>query len=149
MGKKTLAIFLMVCLLVSICGCEALLLSDEDMIRNRMDAFTKAYNAGDMEKCLDCLDSKTRNQYSALVNIGNALIGKTGFKIAIADMFALGVALTDEGDVLTFKELDINIQSETSARVKATMVYSENSDEMESTVTFHLVKEDGDWYITD
>ena len=149
MGKKLLAILLAVSLLVSLCGCGNLFLSDEDRIRNRMEAFEKAYNAGDMEKCLECLDSKTRNQYSALVNIGNALIGKTGFKIAIADMFALGVAVMDEGDVLAFENLDITIKSGDTAVVKATMAYTEHSDTTKSTVTFKLVKEDGDGYIVD
>lgn len=144
--RRVIVAFLVFCLIVSFCGCTSK--SDETLIRERMETFEKAYNAGDMEKVLNCFDARTRNTYKAILNIGNSLIGKTGVSIDISDMFSLGIALMDEDDVLEFGDMDIVIRSESSAVVTVTMEYGAESEKSEETVTFSMVKEEDDWYIT-
>lgn len=143
--RRVIVAFLVFCLIVSFCGCTSK--SDETLIRERMETFAKAYNAGDMEKVLDCFDARTRNAYKAILNIGNSLIGQSGVSIDISDMFSLGVAFMGEGDLLEFRDIDITIQSESSAVVTATMEYGVESEKSEETVTFSMVKEESDWYI--
>lgn len=127
------------------CGCQTK--SDETMIRERMAKFTRAYNAGDMEEVLECLDARTRNTYQAMLSIGNTLIGKTGFSIDISDMFSLGVAIMSDEEVIAFGNIEVSLASETKATVNATMEFGADGEKTESDVSFAMVKEDGDWYI--
>lgn len=112
-----------------------------------MNNFLAAYNSGDMDKVLECLDSKTRNTYTAAMNITGGLIGLTGFEVSISDLFGLGVGIMSDGDVLKLEQMDITIQSDTKATVSTTMHYKDYETSYSETVKFTLVKEDGDWYI--
>ena len=60
-------------MLIVICsGCLGK--SDEELIRDRMNTFLTAYNSGDLQGVLQCMDAKTRNTYQSALNIGNVLI---------------------------------------------------------------------------
>lgn len=120
--------------------------TDQALIYDRMEAFLKAYNSGDMKGVLACLDAKTRNTYQATLNIGDELIGLTGFNVGISDMFSLGVGLTSD-DVMKLNNLKISFQSDTQATVRAIMHYRDLEQEYSENISFNLVKEDGDWYI--
>ena len=41
----------------------------EELIKERIEQFVTAYNDGDMETVLDCLDAKTRNAFQAMLNL--------------------------------------------------------------------------------
>ena len=71
--KRGIALLAAVCMLIVICsGCLGK--SDEELIRDRMNTFLTAYNSGDLQGVLQCMDAKTRNTYQSALNIGNVLI---------------------------------------------------------------------------
>lgn len=121
--------------------------SDETMIEDRMNAFVKAYNAGDMEGILACLDAKTRNTYKAALNVGNTLIGMTGFSVDISDLFSLGIGLVGEGELLTFDNMTISKVSDTQAEISVALYYQDAQSTHSQQFSVAMVKEDGDWYI--
>jgi len=121
--------------------------SDEDKIEDRMNAFLDAYNAGDINSVLESLDAKTRNTYGAYMNVGNALIGLSGFGLELSDMFALGVSLSD-GETLSFENMEITMLSDKKASVSAIMCYQGYQDTSSQNVEFILIKENKDWYIS-
>ena len=96
--------------------------SDEDKIEDRMNEFLAAYNAGDIKSVLESLDAKTRNTYSAYMNVGNALIGLSGFGLDVSDLFALGISLSD-GQTLSFEDMEITLLSDTKASVCVILRY--------------------------
>ena len=133
-------------MLIVICsGCLGK--SDEELIRDRMNAFLTAYNSGDLQGVLHCMDAKTRNTYQSALNIGNVLVGLSGVSIGLEDLFGLGVGLMTEGDLLEFENMEISIRSDTKATVTVTMSYNEPGASYSEDVRFTLVKENGDWFI--
>ena len=76
--------------------------SDEEKILERLETFEKAYAGGDLTGCIDCLDSKNRNAYKALGNLGSNIGGSSGlfsFNLGgdtFKSLFSLGVAAQDE-----------------------------------------------------
>ncbi|MBO4938704.1 MAG: hypothetical protein J6C98_06870 [Oscillospiraceae bacterium] len=144
--KRVISLIVIIAvLLVSLSACT--FKSDEELIEDRMNDFLKAYNSGDMDAVLECLDAKTRNTYKAAINIGSGLVGLTGFNVSIADLFGLGIGVMSDGDVLQLRNMKINISSDTKATVSATMYYEDYEGGYSDDVKFALVKEDGDWYI--
>lgn len=126
--------------------------SDDVIIENRIDKFLKNYNSGDYDGVLDCLDLKTKNTYKSVSNIGNAIIGKTGFKISLADLFGISVGVLSSDDLLKVSDMNINIISENNAEVKAVLSYKNDAaSAFNSTINvcFVMVKENNDWFIKD
>lgn len=121
--------------------------SDEELIESRINNFLKAYNSGDIDAVLDCLDAKTRNTYKAAMNIGNVLIGKTGFGFDLSDLFGLGVGLMSEDDILTISDTTINMVDDTKATVDVTLGYKDKMSDMQEKAFFTMIKEDNDWFI--
>ncbi len=131
-------------------GCFFEKKSDEDLIRDRINAFLKAYNSGDISAVLDCMDAKTRNEYSAIVNIGSALLGKSGLGgVSVSDLFALGVGGMSEGDILSVSNEEIELIDSQNARVNVEMSYKDKVSQMNSGAVFTMVKEGDDWFIKD
>lgn len=144
--KRIIAVTVMACMILTmLAGCQ--LRSDEALIRDRMEEFRDAYNSGDMEALLDCFDRRTRNTYRSALNVGNALIGLTGFSVGIEDLFSLGVGVMAEGDVMAFGEMEIELLSDTKAQVTVELTYQDVEYSDTYTATFKLVKEDNDWFI--
>ena len=144
--KKMTIILLIIGLLVAAGYCSGYFQSDEDKIENRMNEFLTAYNAGDIKSVLESLDAKTRNTYSAYMNVGNALIGLSGFGLEVSDLFALGISLSD-GQTLSFEDMKITLLSDTKASVSVIMYYQEYQNKYSQRVQFSLIKENNDWYI--
>lgn len=143
--KKGIIITLVLVIIISLClglGIK----TDEEMIIDRMQHFAHAYNTGDMEEAIACLDSKSRNTYMAALQVGNALIGLTGFNIGMTDLFSLGIAVSEEGEPIKFADLEVEMKSETEAKVHALMHFAGHGEQGDK-ITFYMVKEDGDWYI--
>ena len=145
MKKIAFGIFLLSVVFVVFSVCAK---SDETLIEDRVNTFLTAYNSGDMEEVIACFDAKTRNTYKAAMNIGNGLIGMTGFDVGIADLFGLGVALMSDEDVLKLDDMEISIISDNRAIVQGPLSYRENQKSYSGTVKLLLVKENGDWYIS-
>lgn len=121
--------------------------SDEEQIQFRIEKFLRAYNSGDTEGILECMDQKTRNGLQASVNVANALAGMTGFKLDFSDLFSMGVWQMSEGDILEISDVVIEVTGEDRARVDVTLSYDDRVSEMEDEAFFTMVKEDGDWFI--
>lgn len=123
--------------------------SDEELITDRFNMFVLAYNNGDMDAVIECLDTKSQNIINATINIGEGVFsGLTGFDLSSEDLFALGMGFMSE-DPLSVQISSIEITSETSAIVNLTMSLKEENMGVEETESgvLKMVKEKGDWYI--
>lgn len=147
-----ISVFLIIILTFTfLSGCVGKQTSDSELIQARIDSFLDAYNSGNMDTVLECMDSKTKNTYKSAMNLTNALIGKTGFKIDLSDIFSLSVGLISDDDLLTFDDIDIKIISDDSAEVYGTLSYQDKSKINNSSekVCFIMKKESSDWFIQD
>lgn len=121
--------------------------SDDEKIVERLEAFETAYASGDLDGCLDCLDSKSRNALKGISKISSAF----GYGVGdlFSGMFSLGVATQDEQ--VKFKVKKINYTDKTHAKVTADIWVSEDYLYKESTSeeTFEMVKEKNDWYMVE
>jgi len=119
--------------------------TDEELIRERVDTFLTAYNDGDMEEVLNCLDAKTKNTFNALLNVMGGLAGGlTGFNFDLRDLFSLGVAVMD-GYSLRFDISGVEING---SKAVATATMNTSPTEL-STVYISLIYENDAWYIQD
>lgn len=122
---------------------EQVLKTDEEKIRACIEQFEKAYNDGDFEAVLECMDQKTRNTVRALFNtLGGIMGGKLGVDISLSDLFSLGVGIND-GDFIGFDIQDVVI-SDKKATVTARLNLIPATVE---TTYVILVEEDGEWLI--
>lgn len=120
--------------------------SAKELIRQRIETFVTAYNDGDMTAAIACFDAKTKNQVEAAINLVDALVGKlAGFKIAIGDLFSLGVALEDDA-FMKLKVTDVQMTGDTSAVATATMDLTGTQTQ---TTYFIMTYEHNGWYIHD
>ena len=121
--------------------------SDDEKIVERLEAFETAYASGDLDGCLDCLDSKSRNALKGIGKISSAL----GYGVGdlFSGMFSLGVATQDEQVKIKVKK--INYTDKTHAKVTADIWTSEDHlyKEATSEETFEMVKEKNDWYMVE
>ena len=143
---KHISSILIICFIfTSVVGCS-LIKTDSEKIEERINEFSSAYNSGDFDGVLDCLDSKTRNTLRATLNITQ---GITGMKFNISDLFSVSVGVMSENDILNLKILKINITDKENATVNATMNYKDKIQQQSNNVVFTMVKEKGNWYIKD
>lgn len=145
--RRFLAVIMVLFLCFSLLSACTSPKSDEELIESRINNFIKAYNSGDIDAVLDCLDAKTKNTYKAAMNIGNVLIGKTGFGISLADLFGISIGIMSEDDVLTISNISISISSDTSATVYVTLGYKDKMSDTQEKAFFTMIKEDDDWFI--
>lgn len=118
--------------------------TDEEKITDRIDAFTEAYNSGDIDACLNCFDSRSKNALKGLTKLGNSVLG-----FDLSDLFGISVASQDVS--ISQKVKSITIDSETSATVVAELYYSGDYASKESTTThtFKMKKEKNNWFIVE
>lgn len=135
---------------MTVAGCN-INKTDEELINRRIEAFFEAYNAGDMEGGVKCLDSKTKNTYESAMNMTNALIGKTGFSIKLSDIFGVAVGVISEGDLLKASEMNITLTSDETANVNTVLSYSDKTGmgNFAEKVLISMKKEKSDWFIED
>ena len=118
----------------------------EELIEERVNTFLTAYNSGDMETVLECLDAKSRQTFRAMLNIlGGLAGGLTGFSVDLSDLFALGVNTTSD-DFMKLKITDIKVIDSTNAVVTTTMNLTGSGTQ---TIYFKMVYENDGWYIHD
>ncbi len=126
-------------------------MSDTEMIENRIQLFLDAYNSGDMDGVLDCMDKKTKNLIESSMGITDGILnGLSGMDINMSEIFGLSVGMVSNGDLLNIDDVNINIGSDNAATVSAILTYEDKySGASSETVTFDMVKENDDWYISD
>ena len=116
------------------------------MITERIETFLTAYNDGDMEVVLECLDAKTRNAFQAMLNILGGLAGSgAGFNIDLSDLFSLGVSTTS-GDFMQLEVTDITVIDNANATATTTMDLTGAGTQ---TIYFVMIYENDGWYIHD
>lgn len=155
--KKTvrmISLGLAVCLLATcLCGCDTVeslfdRRTDEEKIRDRLDDFVMALNSGDADAALECLDSRSRNMYNAVFNIGQSIVGAfIGFDINVKDVFALAIGLNG-GDVFSMEIRELNITSGTTATVTLAATAQVAGQSESEVLRLDMVKEKNDWYIS-
>ena len=127
--------------------------TDEQLIRERIDAFITAYNTGDIEDCLACLDAKSRNAIKSASSLIGGIgfgVGSFSFGINPLDLFGLAVANASEGDLFNLQITDIEIENDNQATVSAEISYNGKYGSMEDPhCTVIMTKEHGDWFIKD
>ena len=127
--------------------------TDEELIRECMDAFITAYNTGDAEGCLECLDAKSINAMKSTSSlIGSIGFGIGGFSFGInpLELFGLAVANASEEDLLDIQILDIEIESDKRATVYTKFAYTDKYNSIQGLdCNIVMTKEDGDWFIKD
>ena len=151
--KRLLALFLVI---VMALGCFAsckkdedppeILPTDEELITETIETFLTAYNTGDMDAVLQCLDAKTRNAFQAMLNLLGGLAGSAaGFDIDLKDLFSLGVSTT-QGDFMGLEITNINVIDSSNAVATTTMNLTGAGVQ---TIYFEMVYENDGWYIHD
>lgn len=119
--------------------------SDEELIEARIKEFLTAYNSGDMNATMNCLDAKTKNAMNALLNLfGGVFGGATGYNIDLRDLFSLGVAV-EEGDFMNLQVSETKISGK-SAVVTTTMSLPDVSGQK---MYFIMLYENNGWFISD
>ena len=132
--KKLLSLLLVLMMsITALVGClgeeEPPKPTDTELITERVETFVEAYNDGDMNAVLACLDAKTRNAFQALLNVAGGIAGSvTGVSIDLKDLFALGVSTTS-GDFMDLKISSISIKNDKNATVTTTMNLAETGDQ--------------------
>lgn len=117
--------------------------SDEELIKERVEKFTDAYNSGNFEEAVESMDAKTRNTAKAVMNIGEGLFGGyTGYNIQGSDLFTLGVAISGDDELLKIQLANLSVEG---ASAMATGVLSYGAVQIEADFSF--IKEGRDWYI--
>ena len=117
--------------------------TDEGKIRACIEQFENAYNDGDFEGVLECMEPKIRNTMRALFNtLGGIAGGQLGVDISLSDLFSLGIGMND-GDFISFDIQDVAI-GDGKASVTANMSLAPTTQEKMYII---LVKEDGEWLI--
>lgn len=144
--KRVIALVLII---VVALGCFASCGEKDDlaqkMIIMRINSFSSAYNSGDMDKVLECLDAKSRNTYKATFNLLGGFAGNlVGFDIDLSDLFSLGIS-TAEGDYMDLTINGIDVEDSSNATVAATM----HLNGVKQKINFIMVYEDDGWYIHD
>lgn len=124
--------------------------NDEKQIRDRLDAFESACNAGDLDEVLEWLDKSSRNTYSAMFRIGNGILGGlTGFSINVEDLLAVMLGLSPQD----FFEMDIqsiSLNSEEKATVTVSISFTDpqtGEKISQDGLMLSMIKEKWDWYI--
>ncbi|MBQ9773255.1 MAG: hypothetical protein IJW30_01170 [Clostridia bacterium] len=118
--------------------------TDEEQIREKIEAFVTAYNSGDFDATLNCLTAKQRNAFKALFNLLGGVAGSyAGFDIDLSDLFSLGIS-TVQGDAMT-----VSIQSITVNDTQAVATTEMLLRGQKETIYFAMAYENGGWYISD
>ncbi len=120
--------------------------TDEELITFRIETFLNAYNAGDMDAVLECLDAKTRNTFAAMMDLLGGLAGsQLGFDIDLRDLFSLGIAMESD-DFMKLQIGDIVVTDSKNAVATTTM---DLTGAGVMTIYFYMVYENDGWYIHD
>ncbi len=123
--------------------------TDEELIRKCVQTFITAYNEGDMDTALNCLNAKNRNAMEAILNLlGGAAGSYLGFDIDLKDLFSIGVSVTN-GDLMKLNITDVSITSNSNGKMATVTTSMDLAGTGAQTVYFSMVYEHDGWYISD
>lgn len=119
--------------------------SDEQLIRERIQAYEDACNNGDYEGMLDCMDGATRSLMESSMGILDGIFSEgTGLDFGMTDLFGFAGLM---GDYCNIQITNITIDGD-HATVDIIMSMDVYGMEQQSTeAQLPMVKENGDWYI--
>lgn len=119
--------------------------SDEQLIRERIQAYEDACNNGDYEGMLDCMDGATRSLMESSMGILDGIFSEgTGLDFGMTDLFGFAGLM---GDYCNIQITTITIDGD-HATVDIIMSMDVYGMEQQSTeAQLPMVKENGDWYI--
>ena len=138
--KGTIVFFAVVGILLGLWHFGIIGKSDENKIRERLDTFVTAYNHGDFEGILECIEPVRRKQYEAATNImGGVGSGLLGFNFSISDLMGLGAMLMPEEEKVSLEITRISVLDGGKA-----IVYIRDSG---SEGELSLIKVGSDWYL--
>ena len=141
--RKRIAVIILLFIIVAVVVTivERSFKTDAELVRVRIDEFEKAYNGGDLEGVLSCMDRKNQNKYEGSIGILNGLIGLSGLNIGLENLFGVGVGMSDD-DVMSIKIDKINIDGGTAVVNGKMTLYG-----VTQSAAFDMVKENNNWYI--
>lgn len=150
LNKKVLAAVLAAVLVLTGSLVAVLYQSDEDKIFSRLDAFATALNEGDAKMLLECMTPAARSELEAAASLGSGLLdsglGIGGGSEMLWGLWSLGLQDMAQGTDYILEVYDLSFPDENSAEATIVLVYG-NSSRDEGV--FELVKQDGDWYLSD
>lgn len=115
--------------------------TDEDKIVERFEDFETAYASGDLSKCLECMDSTSRN---AMKGVGKITTGLGLLDSEVIDgLFSLGVAAGKQA--VKFNVQTIRYTDDTHATVTVDILLLPEKET--ETEDMEVVKEGKDWYL--
>ncbi|MBQ2933855.1 MAG: hypothetical protein IJE02_04525 [Clostridia bacterium] len=141
MRKIISVVTIIILLVILMTGCN-FFKSDEQLIEERIEAFLDAYNSGDLDGVLECLDSRTRTTIESAIGITEAFTGG----VEVSDVFGISIGTMSEGDILTVDIQEIKINDE-RATVEVLASYKDAAAGFSEPAVFTMKKEDRDWYI--
>lgn len=147
--RKVVAILIAVILPITLfisCGKK----SDEELIEARINHFVTAYNTGDMDEVINCMDALSRNTLKGILGLSSSILGGLGgFDLNLSDLFGVSVGLLG-GDLMKVEIQEITLTDETHATVTVTMNLDFGyTEEASGAAYFSMVKEEDDWFIHD
>ncbi len=120
--------------------------TNEQQIKERIEKFSTAYNQGDMDAVLECLDAKSRNAMNAMLNLVGGIAGSlTGVDIDLRDLFSLGIYISSDD----FMKLQIGKITVTDSKNAVATTTMDLTGAGVGTIYFYMVYENGGWYIHD
>lgn len=146
MSKRIISLLLCIIFIVlcfTSCG-----KNDEELIKDTINDFLKAYNAGDLDATIETFSYKQRTNIKSYINFIDGL----GLGVALSTLFGIsGDIISDNGeDMLKIRISDIDIdEDEESATVEVDAIFGTKYSYENYEGDFDMVKEDDGWYIED
>ena len=143
---RMISLGLAICLLaLGLCACDPPGgKSDEQKIRDRVNAFAAALEAGDADAAVKCLDIKNRTLLTAALSLGGDILDS--IEIDANDILTQAIGL-DSVESISAEIQDVDIASDTTAVVSLTFTAQAGGETVTKNVKLDMVKELGDWYI--
>lgn len=116
--------------------------SDQQLITDRLNTFTTAYNEGNLDQLIDCFDPKTQNTLKAVSGVAGSLLG-----VNVSDLFGLVMGSSSFTGVDTTVNIsihDIQLTGKQRATVDITFICGTLENE---NCTLHMMKSGWNWYI--
>ena len=141
----------MLCFFIFDISCT-LIPSDEEKIKSKIDVFCTAYNNGELEDAIDCLDAKSRNKLNKTISLTQGVLGLFGVSVdldqLLKDLWGVSVLMISDENLLTIEIFEIEIENDT-ALVRGRMKYEDYMTSSDNQVYITMVQEKDDWFIKD
>ena len=117
-----------------------------------LEKVESAYNSRDTYKMIECFEPKVQNFVKGATDMLGGVFGLDGMGDMLPFLVTLNDAHTDDGDkdfgTIELKENSSTITGDTAVIQCSAKVTYENGEEEFSDGEFHLVKVDGEWYLS-